>query len=185
MANESKITWGDAVIFSGNETLRLHGQALCASLECGYEAHLVLDAPWGYALFTLAGLPRPIVVVTGVSSAPYLHDLLDLRPEGLLARPVGPQDVVGALARVAKGERFYEGPPLDHGLQPCERAVLRRVAFGLENAEIARELHISLRTVENRVAALKEKLGVRNRVELALYYLGMHPRLWVCGELTL
>lgn len=168
------------MIFSGNETLRLHGQTLWASLERGSEAHLVLDAPWG-----LAHLPHPTVVVTGVRSAPYLRDLLDLRPEGLLARPVGPQDVVGALARVVKGERFYEGPPLDDGLQPCERAVLRRVAFGLENVEIAQELEIGLRTVENRVAALKEKLGVRNRVELALYYLGMHPRLWVCGELTL
>lgn len=165
--------------------MRLHGQALCASLRHSPDVHLVLDAPWGYALLTLASLPRPVVVVTGVSSASYLRDLLELEPEGLLAHPAGPQDVLGALIRVAEGERFYEGPSADDGLQPCERAVLRRVAFGMENGEIAQELHISPRTVENRLVALKEKLGVRNRVELALYYLGMHPRLWACGEPTL
>jgi len=165
--------------------MRLHGQALCASLQHSSDVHLVLDAPWGYALLTLAGLPRPIVVVTGVSSASYLRDLLDLEPEGLLARSVGPQDVIAGLTRVASGERFYEGPPLVDDLQPCERAVLRRVAFGLENGEIAQELGLSLRTIENRIVTLKEKLQVRNRVELALYYLGMHPRLWACGKLTL
>lgn len=165
--------------------MRLHGQALCASLQHSSDVHLVLDAPWGYALFTLAGLPRPIVVVTGVSLASYLRDLLDLEPEGLLARSVGPQDVIAGLTRVASGERFYEGPPLVDDLQPCERAVLRRVAFGRENGEIARELGLSLRTIENRIVTLREQLRVRNRVELALYYLGMHPRLWACGKLTL
>nr|WP_026234971.1 LuxR C-terminal-related transcriptional regulator [Calidithermus timidus] len=173
------------MVFSGNETLRLHGQALCASLQRDSDVHLVLDAPWGYALLTLASLPRPVVVVTGVGSASYLRDLLELEPEGLLARPAGPQDVLNALARVARGECFYEGPLVDDGLQPCERAVLREVAFGMENSEIAKKLHISPRTVENRLVALREKLGLRNRVELALYYLGMNPRLWVCREPTL
>jgi DNA-binding CsgD family transcriptional regulator len=117
-----------------------------------------------------------------VNSAPYLRDLVDLRPQGVIARPVGPQEVLAAPGRVAEGERFYEGPVLEDGLLPCERAVLRRLAFGLENAEIARELGVSRRTVENRVGALREKLGLRGRVELALYYLGMHPRLWGAGR---
>lgn len=173
------------MVYSGDTTLQLHGQALCASLRLPQEVHLVLDAPWGYALVSLEDLPRPVMVVTGVGSSPYLRDLLDLEPEGLLARSVGPQDVIAGLTRVASGERFYEGPPLVDDLQPCERAVLRRVAFGRENGEIAQELGLSLRTIENRIVTLKEKLQVRNRVELALYYLGMHPRLWACGKLTL
>jgi DNA-binding CsgD family transcriptional regulator len=166
------------MVFSGNDTLRLHGEALYASAHLPGEAHLVLDAPWGYALHMLPHLPRPVLVVTEVNSAPYLRDLVDLRPQGAIARPGGPQEVLAAPGRVAEGERFYEGPVLEDGLLPCERAVLRRLAFGLENAEIARELGVSRRTVENRVGALREKLGLRGRVELALYYLGMHPRLW-------
>lgn len=173
------------MVYSGDTTLQLHRQALCASLRLPQEVHLVLDAPWGYALVSLEDLPRQVMVVTGVGSSPYLRDLLDLEPEGLLARSVGPQDVIAGLTRVASGERFYEGPPLVDDLQPCERAVLRRVAFGRENGEIAQELGLSLRTIENRIVTLKEKLQVRNRVELALYYLGMHPRLWACGKLTL
>ncbi|MBI5811882.1 MAG: response regulator transcription factor [Meiothermus silvanus] len=155
------------MVYSGDTTLQLHRQALCASLRLPQEVHLVLDAPWGYALVSLEDLPRPVMVVTGVGSSPYLRDLLDLEPEGLLAHSVGPQDVIAGLTRVASGERFYEGPTLVDDLQPCERAVLRRVAFG------------------HRIVTLKEKLQVRNRVELALYYLGMHPRLWACGKLTL
>jgi len=173
------------MVFSGNETLRLHGQALCASIQLDSKANLVLDAPWGYALLTISALSRPMLVVTGVSSTPYLRDLLDLEPEGLLARPAEPQEVMAALARIARGEHFYEGPVVEDGLQPCERAVLRRVALGMENAEIAQVLGVSLRTVENRIVALKEKLAMRNRVELALFYLGMHPSLWLSGKLTL
>lgn len=149
------------MVYSGDTTLQLHGQALCASLRLPQEVHLVLDAPWGYALVSLEDLPRPVMVVTGVNSAPYLRDLVDLRPQGVIARPVGPQEVLAALGRVAEGECFYEGPVLEDGLLPCERAVLRRLAFGLENAEIDRELGVSRRTVENRVGALREKLGLR------------------------
>lgn len=131
------------MVYSGNETLRLHGEALYASVQLDSKAHLVLDAPWGYTLFKLSQLPRPVLVVTGSSSEPYLRDLLDLEPEGLLARPAEPRDVLGALERVAHGEKFYEGPVLRITLQPCERAVLRRVAFGMENPQIAQELNIS------------------------------------------
>lgn len=73
------------MVYSGNETLRLHGEALYASVQLDSKAHLVLDAPWGYTLFKLSQLPRPVLVVTGSSSEPYLRDLLDLEPEGLLA----------------------------------------------------------------------------------------------------
>lgn len=172
------------MVYSGNETLLFHGQAMCASLQLDREVHLVLDAPWGYALLSLPGLPKPIVVVTGVSSVPYLQDLLDLRPQGVLAHPVGPQEVLAALVRASKGEHFYEGPSLESPIQTCERAVLRRLAFGLTNLEIAEELKISERTVKNRVSALLEKLPVRNRVELALYYLGMHPKIWAGEKVT-
>jgi DNA-binding NarL/FixJ family response regulator len=49
------------------------------------------------------------------------------------------------------------------------------VALGLCNADIARMLGVSRRTVYNWVSALQEKLGLENRVELALYYLGLLP----------
>lgn len=53
-------------------------------------------------------------------------------------------------------------------LTPSEKRVVRLAQRGLMNAEIAKELELSARTVENHLARAYEKLGVRSRTELAL-----------------
>ena len=50
-----------------------------------------------------------------------------------------------------------------------EEEVLRTVARGRTNAEIAAELYISLSTVKTHLASLMTKLGARNRVEIAMW----------------
>ena len=50
-----------------------------------------------------------------------------------------------------------------------EEEVVRRVSAGRTNAEIAGDLHISLSTVKTHLASLTTKLGVRNRVEIAMW----------------
>jgi len=54
-------------------------------------------------------------------------------------------------------------------LTPRESEVLRLMAAGLENAEIAHELVISERTARNHVASILEKLQMRNRIQAAVY----------------
>src|SRR5436190_6146737 len=54
-------------------------------------------------------------------------------------------------------------------LTPRELEVLRLMALGLENAEIARELVISTRTARNHVASILEKLQMHNRIQAAVY----------------
>ena len=50
-----------------------------------------------------------------------------------------------------------------------EEELLLTVARGLANAEIAKELHISLSTVKSHLASLMGELGARNRVEIAMW----------------
>jgi predicted ATPase/class 3 adenylate cyclase/DNA-binding CsgD family transcriptional regulator len=67
------------------------------------------------------------------------------------------------------------GEPADNrsdGLTRRERDVLRLVADGRSNKEIATELVLSVRTVENHVAHIYAKLGVQSRVEAALFARG-------------
>jgi hypothetical protein len=58
---------------SGVETVWLHGLALLASAQLSRPVHLVLDAPWGFALWGLAQLPRPCLIVTQCPSLHYLN----------------------------------------------------------------------------------------------------------------
>ncbi len=66
-------------------------------------------------------------------------------------------------------------------LTPRELDVVRHVAMGMKNADIARQLFISEETVKAHISNVFGKLGVRDRVELALYALraglvALHPR---------
>ena len=62
-------------------------------------------------------------------------------------------------------------PPGDQPLTEGEMAVLRLVARGVENEEIARTLNYSVYTVANRLRTIYEKLHVTNRTQAALYAL--------------
>jgi DNA-binding NarL/FixJ family response regulator len=53
-------------------------------------------------------------------------------------------------------------------LSPRELEVARAVGRGLANAEISTELHLSVATVKAHVSKVMEKLGVDNRVQVAL-----------------
>lgn len=66
--------------------------------------------------------------------------------------------------------------PWDDGLTARERQVALAVAAGAANKEIARQLDITERTVKAHVSALLEKLGVRDRLQLALVVNGQRPR---------
>ncbi len=59
-------------------------------------------------------------------------------------------------------------------LSPREIQVLRLVADGKSNAEIARELTLSSTTVRNHVSAILNKLGLSNRIEAATYAVRNH-----------
>ena len=59
--------------------------------------------------------------------------------------------------------------PMREGLTAREREVVRLVALGFRNAEVAKQLFISEVTVKTHLNNVFQKLGLRDRVELALY----------------
>jgi len=66
-------------------------------------------------------------------------------------------------------------------LTPREREIIRHVALGLRNAEVATKLYISEQTVKTHLNNIFQKLGIRDRVELTLYaarvgIIGVHER---------
>ena len=80
---------------------------------------------------------------------------------------ISPQ-IAGALVHRLRANDLPEGPPPDAVLSEREKQVLRLVADGKENDEIARELFISRHTVKNHISSILHKLKVANRIQAAV-----------------
>jgi two-component system response regulator NreC len=70
-------------------------------------------------------------------------------------------------ARLAAGEQGHDSDELSER----ERDVLRLIALGHTNAEVAEQLYISIRTVESHRAHIQQKLRLTSRAELVRYAL--------------
>ena len=57
-----------------------------------------------------------------------------------------------------------------HGISEKERDIMEAVASGMSNKEIAAELFLGEGTVRNYISTLLDKLGLRDRTQLAVYY---------------
>jgi DNA-binding NarL/FixJ family response regulator len=128
-------------------------------------------------------LPVSILVLSAYEDRNYIQELLSLGASGYLVKEEAPGAIVEAVQKVAQGERGWlsrgvaahmlelvQGgeSPLQR-LTPREQQVLECVVASKTNGEIARELGISVKTVEKHMVTIFEKLGVSSRVEAAVY----------------
>lgn len=105
---------------------------------------------------------------------------LDAGVRGYVLKGAGHGAVARAVRAVAEGDTVLSGAvgeavrrrslepagPLLPGLSARESEVLELVARGRDNHEIARALHLSVKTVQNHVSSLLTKTGARTRAEL-------------------
>jgi DNA-binding NarL/FixJ family response regulator len=131
--------------------------------------------------------PMAVVVITTFDLDEYVLGALRAGARGFLLKDAGPDLLVQAVHAAANGDaliapnvtRRLLATLVDHAPQTVtqpvdplterEEEVLVLLARGRTNAEIAAELFISLSTVKSHIASLMAKLGVRNRVEIAMW----------------
>ena len=131
--------------------------------------------------------PLAVVVITTFDLDDYVYAALKAGARGFLLKDAGPVLLAEAIRAAAAGDALiapsvtarllsqFAGSSPATTVQPSEpltnreEEVMHAVARGKTNAEISRELHISLSTVKTHVANVMTKLAARNRVEIAIW----------------
>ncbi|QJY46214.1 response regulator [Pseudonocardia broussonetiae] len=145
-----------------------------------------LDGLEATRLLTADPDPPRVVVVTTFDLDEYVYGALRAGACGFLLKDAGPRLLVEAVRAAAAGDALvspsvtvrllehFTAParpaPVDDGtLSPRELDVVRAVARGRTNAEIAAELFVSLSTVKTHLTNVQHKLDARNRTEIAVW----------------
>lgn len=135
----------------------------------------------------LQAVPSAKVLVLSMQDDPrYVREAFDAGASGYVLKEAADSEVVSAVRAVAAGERYVH-PVLGarliaaeaeerkraevDPLSEREREVLRLLALGHTNQEIAKMLYISVRTAETHRAHIMQKLGLSSRAELVRYAL--------------
>ncbi len=129
-----------------------------------------------------------VLILTTFDPDEYVYEALRAGASGFVLKDIPPHDLLAAVRVVAKGEALLAPSitrrliaRLAQQLSPAETAqelkrltdreaeVLRLMAKGLSNAEIAQQLYLSPTTVKSHVASVLAKLGLRDRVQAVVF----------------
>ncbi|WP_326658346.1 response regulator transcription factor [Streptomyces sp. NBC_00385] len=150
----------------------------------------VLDGIEATRLLAGAGVPHPakVLVVTTFNLDEYVYEALRAGASGFLLKDAPPAHLLHGIRTVQSGAALLDpevtrrlvgryaarirptgGTPDDVPLTPRELEVLRLIADGFSNSEIAVTLLISPETVKTFVSRILAKLGLRDRVQAVVY----------------
>ncbi|MEV7414088.1 response regulator transcription factor [Streptomyces sp. NPDC089919] len=135
----------------------------------------------------LRSVPRPpkVLVVTTFENDEYVYQALRAGADGFLLKRARPTEIVHAVRLVAEGESLLfpaavRALAAEYGnrtaraaldaaaLTEREEEVLRLMARGLTNAEIAGRIFVGTETVKSHVSAVLSKLGARDRTQAVI-----------------
>jgi DNA-binding NarL/FixJ family response regulator len=137
---------------------------------------------------TTQDAPPRVLILTTFDLDEYVYDALAAGASGFLLKDIPPAELATAIRIVASGdallapsvtrrliEQFSQSRPAADAAQMLEALsdreleVLRLVATGMSNAEIATTLVLGESTIKTHIGSLLSKLALRDRVQLAIY----------------
>jgi two-component system response regulator NreC len=131
-----------------------------------------------------------VVLLTAHASEEYIRAGLDAKADGYVLKDSGHAELITAIRTVATGQQFLckavasrvlatylhngsAGSPRDplQSVTARERQVLTRIASGYSNKVVARELNLSVKTIEKHRANLMRKLSLHNAADITRFAL--------------
>jgi len=129
------------------------------------------------------GDTTPVLLLTTFDDSDLLLRAIDAGAQGFLLKDAAPDDLADVIRRIAAGEtllqpvstapvraryRFHDESAPSDTFNAREVAILRLLAGGYSNREIAKSLFLAEGTVKNYISTILDKLGTRDRTRAVL-----------------
>jgi DNA-binding NarL/FixJ family response regulator len=146
----------------------------------------VMDGVLGTKLIKQHFNTIKVVILTTFKDDDYIKEAIRSGAEGYILKNQPADSIIESLRAVGKGNTVFQRevvsalstmlkdekkPPVKLGLSDREQEILGLIAEGLSNKEIAERIYLSEGTIRNYTTVLLEKLKLRDRTQLAIFYL--------------
>lgn len=146
----------------------------------------VMDGVLGTKLIKDSFKDVKVMILTTFRDDEYIREAIKNGAEGYILKNQSSDSIIDCLRAVHKGNAVFQKDIAetlasmvekekrkkpDIELTPRETDIMRLISEGLSNKEISAKLYLSEGTVRNYITALLEKLELRDRTQLAIYYL--------------
>ena len=147
----------------------------------------VLDGVLGTKLIKEHFKNIKVLILTTFKDDEYIKEAIKNGSEGYILKNQSSESIIESIRTVCSGNSVFEknvadtlssmlrdekiSNPQDFALTEREFDVLKYIAEGLSNKEISQKLFLSDGTIRNYVTNLLEKLNLRDRTQLAIFYL--------------
>jgi two-component system, NarL family, nitrate/nitrite response regulator NarL len=120
-----------------------------------------------------------VLILTMHENREYIAEAMRAGASGYVLKDTSPRELLSAIDTVHRGEKYFssgvgrvveeEPAPSGQALSARELQVLKRIADGLSNKEIAGRLSLSVRTIETHRERIMRKLGIHTVAGLTKY----------------
>lgn len=147
----------------------------------------IMDGVLGTKLIKSSFRNIKVVILTTFKDDEYIKEAVKNGAEGYILKNQSSDSIVDSLKAVIKGNMVFEKNVAEtlsslikddnktdlskYNLTEREMDVLKLIGDGFSNKEIAAEIHLGEGTIRNYVTSLLEKLELRDRTQLAIFYL--------------